>query len=75
MKLSKAGFLDDAPVLDYGIIGLDALPVIDPTSEYKENRTAQLISKAILDFDLVSERCGFALMLKQDGHHVFRRLG
>ncbi len=67
-------FLDDAPVLDYGIIGLDALPVIDPAAEYKTNRTAQLISKAILDYDLTSERCGFVLVLRQNGHHVFRRL-
>lgn len=68
-------FLDDAPVLDYGIIGLEALRFVDPASEYKDNKTAQMISKAVSDFDLVSERSGYVLMLRSDGKHVFRRLG
>jgi hypothetical protein len=72
---NTAAYIDDAPVLDYGIIELDALPFINPAVEYKTNRTAQLISHAILDFDLVLERCGLLLMLKQDGNHVFKRLG
>jgi hypothetical protein len=68
-------FLDDSPVLDYGIIGLEALPFVDPARDYKTNQTAKLISKAVVDFDLISERSGFVLMLKQNGRHVFKRLG
>jgi hypothetical protein len=68
-------FLDDSPVLDYGIIGLEALPFVDPARDYKTNQTAKLISKAIMDFGLISERSGFVLMLKQNGHHMFKRLG
>jgi hypothetical protein len=68
-------FLDDAPVLDYGIIGLEALPFIDPAGEYKDNTTAQMISKAISEFGLISKRTGFVLMLKPNGRHVFKDLG
>lgn len=68
-------FLDDAPVLDYGIIGLEALPFVDPAHDYKSNLTAQMISKAVTAHSLVAERTGFVLMLKPSGKHVFRRLG
>jgi len=68
-------FLEDAPVLDYGIIGLEALPFIDPAKDYKDNQTAQMISKAVSEFSLISERSGFVLMLHPNGRHVFRRLG
>lgn len=68
-------FLADAPVLDYGIIGLEALPFVDPAKDYKGNKTAQMISKAVSEFSLAAERTGFVLMLKPNGKHVFRRLG
>lgn len=68
-------FLDDAPVYDYGIIGLEALPFIDPTPTYTKNETAKLISKAYGDFELHFEKTGFVLMLKPDGKHTFKRLG
>lgn len=67
-------FLADAPVYDYGIIGLEAVAVdIAPT--YAQSKTAQLISEAYSKFKLHSKRTGFVLMLKPDGNHVFRRLG
>jgi hypothetical protein len=68
-------FLDDAPVLDYGIIGLEALGFIDSASNYKDNKIAQMISKAVSEFDLISERSGYVLMLKPNSQHVFKRLG
>ena len=68
-------FLGDAPVYDYGIIGLEALPFIDPAASYAQNTTAQLISEAYREFELHSERSGFVLMLRPDGAHVFKRLG
>lgn len=68
-------FLADAPVLDYGIIGLDALPFVDPSAEYRTNETAKIISQAVSDFSLVAERTGFVIMLRPDGNHTFRRLG
>lgn len=68
-------FLADAPVLDYGIIGLEALPFVDPAKDYKDNKTAQMISKAVSEHNLISEHTGFVLMLHPSGRHVFRRLG
>jgi hypothetical protein len=68
-------FLDDAPVYDYGIIGLEALTFLDPSATYQENVTAQLISAAFRKFRLHAERGGFVLMLRADGKHKFKRLG
>lgn len=67
-------FLADAPVLDYGIIGLDALSFVDREHDYGNNQTAQLISKAVSELDLVSKRSGYVLVLKPDGRHVLRDL-
>jgi hypothetical protein len=67
-------FLDDAPVFDYGIIGLEALRFIDSSSSYKKNKTVQMISKAISKHGLISKRTGFVLMLKPNGKHVFKNL-
>lgn len=74
MTNNTKDFLDDAPLLDYGIIGLESLPFIDSAGEYADNSTAQMISKAISNFDLISKRTGFVLLLKPDGKHVFRKL-
>jgi len=64
-------FLSDAPVLDYGIIGLDALADVDAAETYAENATAKMISVAIAERRLVSQRGAWVLMLKPDGEHVF----
>lgn len=68
-------FIDDAPVYDYGIIGLEGLPFIDSSPTYAQNATAKLISKVYREFKLHSERSGFILKLRPDGKHVFERLG
>ncbi len=67
-------FLDDASVLDLGIIGLDALPILHAETSYADNTTAQMISKAVSDYSLSSERSGWVLMLHPSGKHVFRRI-
>ena len=72
---NAAGYLDDAPVLEFGIIGLDALAgdiYVGPT--LPESATATLISTAFLDFDLGKERGAYLLLLHPAGRHVFRRL-
>ena len=71
---STAGYLDDAPVLDYGIIGLDALPTIGTSPNFDVNATARMISIAISDWRLPTERSGFVIMLHPEGRHVFRRI-
>ena len=67
-------FLSDAPVFDYGIIGLEGLAFIDADLTLEKNKTAQMISRAVSDFSLVSERSGYVLMLKPNGKHVFKRI-
>jgi len=67
-------YVDDAPVLDYGVIGLDALPSLDAPLTYDDNPTAQMISKAVADFGLAFERSAYVLMLHPSGNHVFRRI-
>jgi hypothetical protein len=52
------GFLDDAPIHEYGIIGLEGLPLVDMASELAQNETAKLISRAVSGFDLGSHRTG-----------------
>jgi len=67
--------LDEAPVLDMGIIGLDALGCdiyVGPT--LPESATTTLISKESLDFDLGNERSAYLLLLHPELRHVFRRL-
>lgn len=68
-------FLKDAPIFEYGIISLEALKFIDSDMTYKKNSTARMISEAISEFNLVSERGGFVLFLKPEGSHVFKKLG
>ena len=67
-------FLDDAPVYDYGIIGLEALPFIDSEKTYADNKTAKMISQAYSHFNLHSKKHGFVLMLRENGKHVLRDL-
>jgi hypothetical protein len=68
-------YLDDAPVLDYGIVGLDAFAGLDASPTYDENPTAQIISKAVAEFGLPFERSAYVLMLHPGGKQVFRRIG
>jgi hypothetical protein len=71
---STADYLTDAPVLDYGIIGLDALPVVEEGEAYAQNATAQRISHAVSKRGLVSMRGAWVLMLVPDGEHALVRL-
>ena len=68
-------FIEDAPVYDYGIISLEKLKFIDPSKE-SNNKTVRLISKAIIDYDIVAERTHFVLYLYPNRkHHLFKDLG
>jgi len=60
-------YLDDAPVLDYGVVGLDALGGLDASLEYAENMIAQVISKAVAEFGLTFERSAYVIMLHPGG--------
>jgi len=71
---NTADFLDLAPVLDTGIIGLDALPRLHGEVEYYNNPTVQLISRAAAEFGLVGQRGGWVILLHPDGKHAFRRI-
>jgi hypothetical protein len=68
-------YLDDAPVFDYGVVGLDAFADLDAALTYAENPTAQMISKAVSEFGLAAERSAYVLLLHPGGEHVFRRIG
>ncbi len=67
-------YLEDAPVLDFSIIGVDALPVLTTTDTYVGNPTATLISKAVTRHHLVSTSPAWVIMLVEDGEHAFERL-
>jgi hypothetical protein len=67
-------FVHDASVYDCGIVSLDKLSFIDASPNYETNKTAQLISRAIKDYDLWSKRSGFILVLHDNGRHVLRPL-
>ena len=38
------------------------------------NKTAQMISTAISEHNLIANRSGFVLMLKADGKHFYKKL-
>jgi len=72
---NAAAFLSEAQALEYGIIGLDALPVMDSSPKWDQNVTAQLILDAVSKFNVQCERGAWVLMLHPAGEHVFVRLG
>lgn len=53
---------------DIGIIGTENIHFKD------SEKLAELISNAIIDYSLWSERTGFLLMLSADGKHSFKSL-
>jgi hypothetical protein len=59
----------------YGVIGLDALPGLDGSDTYNENKTAQMISTAVAELGLASKRSAYVLMLHPSGKHAFRWIG
>jgi hypothetical protein len=66
-------FRNDAPVYDYGIIALEKLPFIDPSSAAK-NATCKMISDAVVKYNLISRGSHFILTLKPDGKHLLETL-
>ena len=65
-------FIAAAPIYDFGIISLEDLSFIDKDKSQK-NKTAKMISKAITEFSLGSQKA-FILTLKATGKHQFTAL-
>ena len=63
--------MDKASSYDFGIMSLDGLSFIDSDPNPSKNKTVQLISKALIDFELWSKRHGFMIELRDDGKHVY----
>jgi hypothetical protein len=74
VTMRTADYLDHAPVLDYAIIGLDALPTLATTETYVGNATVQMLSNAVTRHHLVSTPPAWVIMLVEAGEHVFERL-
>jgi hypothetical protein len=68
---STPDLLDDAPVLGFGIIGLDALPSVSDSPKYTDNVVAQMISRGVFVYRLPTYRSGWVLMLHPGGKHRF----
>ncbi len=67
-------FVDSASSYDVGIIALDELSFIDSESKPGKNKTFNLISKAVIEFDIWSKRHGFILYLQDNGKHRYQDL-
>jgi hypothetical protein len=70
---TQGHYINYAPIHEFGIIGLDALPHIDHSRDYATNATAQLLSRAFLEHKLAS-RLSFVLLLHPEGLHAFHNL-
>ena len=64
----------DASSYDLGIIAVDRLPEIDASPDPDTNKTAKLISDALVDRKLWGLRHGFLLRLRADGDHEYEDL-
>lgn len=71
---NPAGFVDDAPVYEYGVVALDKLACIDSSPAYRTNPTVQLLSMAISKYGLWAKGARFILELRDDGNHALRDL-
>jgi len=65
-------FINHASSYDIGVIDVSKLKFIDPSP--KNNKTVQIISDAIIKFDLWSIRHGFIITLHENGKHLFKDL-
>jgi hypothetical protein len=66
---NSADFIHDAPIHEYGVISLANLSVVDTAPEYAKNKTAQMISKALSDYNLWSKGAKFLLELRENDDH------
>jgi hypothetical protein len=64
-------YLDDAPVLDFAIIGLDALPEVFTSDTYLGSATVKMLSRAVTRHRLASRPPAWITMLVPEGEHVF----
>lgn len=71
---SAEDFIYDASSYDYGIVSLDKLESVDPTSDPAKNTTVTLISRALIEHKLWTKRHGFILVLAENGKHRYQDL-
>ena len=64
-------FLNYAPGLSIGVIGLEGIKFID-TDPTINNQTVKLIFQVIIQYKIWSKRNGFFLELRDDGKHQFQ---
>jgi len=67
---ATADYIDDAPVIDYGVVGLDALPNLATSESYRGNGTVRMMSRALTRFRLASRPPAWVILLRDDGEHV-----
>jgi hypothetical protein len=67
-------FKRHASSYDIGIIDISKLKFIDSDPSPTKNKTVQIISEAIIDFNLWSKRHGFIITLHENGKHMIRDL-
>jgi hypothetical protein len=65
-------FLSYALGQSIGLISLEGLKFIDGETKASKNKTVQIISKAIIEYELWSKSDGFILELRDDGNHKFK---
>ena len=68
------GFLADAPAMNYGVIGLDALPTVDTSPVWGRNLAVQMVVDAYREFGLASRLAAWVVMLHPVGKHRFVEL-
>jgi hypothetical protein len=67
-------FKKHASSQDIGIIDISKLNFVDPSPSPSRNKTVQIISEAIIKFNLWSIRHGFIITLHDNGKHFFKDL-
>jgi hypothetical protein len=63
------GFMEWAPIHEYGIVSLEKLTSINPSPSFAANKTARLISQGISAYGLWAKGATFLLELRDDGEH------
>jgi hypothetical protein len=71
---APARFLLDAAVYEYGVLSLGKLKAIDTAPSYGQNKTVQLLSRAMSRYKLWVKGAKFLLELRDNGKHQLQEL-
>jgi hypothetical protein len=71
---NKKPFLEHAPICEFGVVSLEKLSSIDPSTSFADNKTAKLISREISRNELWSKGAKFLLELRDSGRHRLKPL-